>query len=58
MITTNRERAEMLLKAYDCYLASKQARRVGQPPSSCVSELSPAPFRVRSLLWLLPMFQA
>ncbi|HEY9655366.1 MAG TPA: hypothetical protein V6C50_07725 [Crinalium sp.] len=56
MITTNRERAEMLLKAYDDYLASKQARRAGQP--SCVSEPSPAPFRVRSLLWLLPMLQA
>ncbi|MBD2035854.1 hypothetical protein H6F76_12575 [Leptolyngbya sp. FACHB-321] len=56
MTTTNRERAEMLLKAYDDYLAGKQARRAGQP--SCPSEASAVPFRVRSLLWLLPMFQA
>lgn len=55
MITTNRERAEILLKAYDDYLESKQARRSGQP--LCPSE-PPAPFRVRSLLWLLPMLQA
>ena len=57
MTTTNRERAQMLLKAYDGYLASKQARRAGQP-FSCPSEPLPAPFRVRSLLWLLPMLQA
>jgi hypothetical protein len=55
MISTNRERAQLLLKAYDRYRDSQRAPSGEQPLASLPAS---APFRVRSLLWLLPLFQA
>ncbi|MBD2034865.1 hypothetical protein H6F86_05695 [Phormidium sp. FACHB-592] len=58
MISTNRERAQRLLKAYDRYVDSQQAPSGAQPLASLPAAPAPAPFRVRSLLWLLPLLQA